>query len=346
MSNIKDIEGKKRKTDNLVAGGSSLKRLCPLIAPPLTIVNCVWPFVIIARYPQQQLPISRGQVFWINRHFLFNSPRELSHKGFTKWETHDTSTRQYLSNSLNEIFPGDLITLIISYVKPLRPQIKKDRNETLALSRREKACIRGFAKMDTLSIVCVVLSTSYSLNRHTRYGCFVYRLLKHFFLTYSFQEQLFVAVGLFFTESSASFNNGKRSNEKTNFHCLKHVGFTWFYWVIYNAKIKMKNQLWNINLIFESFPHIPDSKNSVFELICYLNGEQYVLTASRLGGRRPQIVQEIMEMVTIAQQEWSCVLGLSYKRDQKVYRSWKNALKRIRSKSAKNSLWNCTAVLQ
>lgn len=148
----------------------------------------------------------------------------MCHKGFTKWENQDSSTSQYLSNSLSEIFPGDLTTLIMSYVKNIRSQITKDRNETLALSMEEKACISGFSKFkrwDTLSILCSTLFTTFvTLERKTHYDCFVYRLLKHFFLTYSFQEQLLVAVGLFFTASWSSSDIGKSpSSQNKKFHC-------------------------------------------------------------------------------------------------------------------------------
>lgn len=106
--------------------------------------------------------------------------------------------------------------------------------------------------------------------------------------------------------------------------------------MIYNAK--MKKQLWNLDLILESFPTLPDFHNSVFELICYLNGEQYT---TNLGDYCPQLVQEIMEMVTIVQKEWSNVLELNYKRGEKVYYSWKRALNR----SDKGIPWRRMVVL-
>lgn len=215
MPTLEGTKHKKRKTANfhkLVAGRSQVKKLRPRLDTSLTVLNSLWPFVIITNSSQRALR-GNGYWFWTGRHLLFNSTRALCRKGFAKWESHDAFTSRYLSNFLNEIFPGDLTTLIMSYVKNLRPQISKDRNETLALSIEEKARIPGFAKLkqwDTLSIFCLVLSTSF-------YNCFVSRLLKHFFFAYSLQEQLLVAVGLVFTSSPSSKSGTFSNSQKRNF---------------------------------------------------------------------------------------------------------------------------------
>lgn len=137
--------------------------------------------------------------YYLTRYCLFKGVNDLCNRGFAKWDTYDESVSSPVKNSLVNILPKDIINLVNFYLVIARPNINKDGQETLSLPEQEQEYITRWAdskRKDKFFAFCLSCSYQSPYSRPI-----LHDLLKHFFAVYSFEEQLIVGLGVFFTAS-------------------------------------------------------------------------------------------------------------------------------------------------